>query len=902
MGMLFLLVLLACAAAVAALKIARADRAMLALLEERLRAIEARLPQDPAATLAGAAELQQRGEPPATESVQDSASSQAATASRPTAETEDPTGSARAPSGDVPGSSPSPLTPPPYVRSPPGLEERFGTRWVVWVGGVALALGAIFLVRYSIEQGLIGPRMRVFLGGLLAAALVSAGEWTRRNETRAAIRGLPQASIPAILTAAGTTAAFATVWAAHGLYGFVGPAIAFLLLGIVALATLTAALLHGPALAGLGLIGAYVTPLLVASKEPSFWSLYLYLLVVTGAAFMLARLRLWRWLAIAALAFSTFWLLPGLLSGTFVASQAAHSVYVVAAFALAAALIVCDFLFGPEAAPDRVDGVSSASLTVYLAAAALIVVCSAHAPVGLAAFVPITVLTLGIAWRAPAAAAAVPIAAGLATFVIAEWTVQVRPLDFSPAAVPPEFNADAGLHLSLGAAFTVLFGGAGFLAQGRAERPSIPILWAIAAVLAPVAILIALYYRIAGVERSIPFAALALLLAAFYAAATEHLNRRTPRPGLASGAALFAVGAVASLALALTMALEKGWLTVALALMAPGIAMVAERRPLPLLRWLAAACAVLVSARVLWEPRIVSDIGATPIFNWLLWGYGVPALSFWLGGHLLRRRADDLPARMLDSAAILFTVLTLSLQIRHFAGGGDIYHFPESGLAELGLQVSAWLATAIGLEHVRERTRSPVHDAGALLLAGLALAAIVVGLLLDENPLLTDENVGGPVINLLLLGYGVPALLAIVLALKARNTRPLPYRILAAAAAVVLTLSYLTLQVRRFYQGPELGLIHRTSDAELWTYSAIWLLLGVLLLLAGILLRSQPARMASAAVVLLTVAKVFLYDLAGIGGVWRALSFIGLGLVLVGIGWTYQRLLFSGAAKGPAAG
>jgi uncharacterized membrane protein len=139
-----------------------------------------------------------------------------------------------------------------------------------------------------------------------------------------------------------------------------------------------------------------------------------------------------------------------------------------------------------------------------------------------------------------------------------------------------------------------------------------------------------------------------------------------------------------------------------------------------------------------------------------------------------------------------------------------------------------------------------------------------------------------------------------VLALKARNTRPIPYRILTASTAVVLALSYLTLQVRRFYQGPELGLIYRTSDAELWTYSAIWLLFGVLLLLAGILLRSQPARMASAAVVLLTVAKVFLYDLAGIGGVWRALSFIGLGLVLVGIGWTYQRLLFPRSAKGAA--
>jgi uncharacterized membrane protein len=82
------------------------------------------------------------------------------------------------------------------------------------------------------------------------------------------------------------------------------------------------------------------------------------------------------------------------------------------------------------------------------------------------------------------------------------------------------------------------------------------------------------------------------------------------------------------------------------------------------------------------------------------------------------------------------------------------------------------------------------------------------------------------------------------------------------------------------------------SDAELWTYSAVWLAFGVVLLLAGLMIRSQPARLASAVVILVTVCKVFLYDLAGIGGIWRALSFIGLGLVLVGIGWLYQRLLF----------
>jgi uncharacterized membrane protein len=57
-------------------------------------------------------------------------------------------------------------------------------------------------------------------------------------------------------------------------------------------------------------------------------------------------------------------------------------------------------------------------------------------------------------------------------------------------------------------------------------------------------------------------------------------------------------------------------------------------------------------------------------------------------------------------------------------------------------------------------------------------------------------------------------------------------------------------------------------------------------------LHSQAVRFASAAVVVLTVFKVFLVDMRGLTGIWQSLSFIGLGVVLLGIGWLYQRLLF----------
>ena len=271
-------------------------------------------------------------------------------------------------------------------------------------------------------------------------------------------------------------------------------------------------------------------------------------------------------------------------------------------------------------------------------------------------------------------------------------------------------------------------------------------------------ILIALYCRIAGFERSIPFAGIALLLAALYGIA-DRATRQARRRARASPppARCYATGTVAALALALTFALEKGWLTVALALMVPGIAWIAEKRPLPMLRWLAAALVVLVLARIGWEPRIVgSDVGTTPIFNWLLYGYGVPAVSFWIAGHLLRRRADDQPTRMVESAAILFTVLLAVLEIRHFMNGGDIYRAEQPRSARLALQVCVGLAMTIGLEHVRHRTDSIVHDIGALIIAALTFVGIVFGLWMIANPLFTGEPVGGAFFNLILLGYGLP--------------------------------------------------------------------------------------------------------------------------------------------------
>lgn len=803
----------------------------------------------------------------------------------------------------LPASAPDMPEPPPLPQPEPGFEERIGTRWVVWVGGLTLALGGFFMVRYSIEAGLLSDKVRTVLGGVFALALLAAGEWTRRKESISAIDALPIANIPAILTAAGTAVAFATVYAAYALYDLLAPATAFIMLGMVALGTLAAALLHGPALAGLGIAAAFITPVLVSSNKPDYWALYLYLAIVTAAAFGLARIRLWRWLAVTTIVFALLWTLPCLQCGP--SMIAPHTFHVIAGFVLAALLVVCGFMFGPPATEGEIEPISSGSIAAYVLGAALIVLNSGHADTAIIVFAILVAGTLLVAWRADAATGAVGAAAALVFVVFAEWAIRgnpdmlVLPGGPLPGIGPATTDSSVTSHLISAAIFAIGFGAAGFLAQGRSTNAIIPVVWSAAGVFTPLALLVALYARIAHLDRSVPFAIVAVVLAAAFAAATETLTKRDNRPGLPISIALFATGTLAALALALTFALEKGWLTIALALMSLGTAWISMQRPIPFLRSLSAILAGIVVLRIGYEPRIVgSAVGTTPIFNWLLWGYGIPALSFWAASIFLRRRGDDAPLRTVEAAAILFTVLLVFMEIRHTVNGGDVYN-RSAGLTEVALQVCSALAMAIGLERLRLRTGSVVHNISAILLTVFAGLAALFGLLFLENPMLWYRDVGGIFFNLLLLGYALPAVLALLLSYAVAGQRRPAYGNTIAAAALVLALTYVTAEIRRLYHGPVLS-TGLTTGAEQYTYSIAYLAFGIVLLGIGILFNSQRARLASAVVIALTILKAFVIDMSTLTGVYRALSFMCLGLVLVAIGWLYQRILFRRQAPPPA--
>ncbi len=201
--------------------------------------------------------------------------------------------------------------------------------------------------------------------------------------------------------------------------------------------------------------------------------------------------------------------------------------------------MVCGFLFGPPADEGRIEPVSSGSLAAYLLGATMIVLASFHADTALIVFAILVAATLLVAWRAPAATGAVAFAAGFVAIVFFEWAVRgnpdmlVLPGGPLPGIGPAATDSSVSLHLVTAAIFAAGFGAAGFLAQGRSASAIIPVVWSAAAVFAPLALLIALYARIAHLDRSIPFAILAVAVGC-------RLRARRPKssPGGTAGRAL----------------------------------------------------------------------------------------------------------------------------------------------------------------------------------------------------------------------------------------------------------------------------------------------------------------------------------------------------------------------------
>jgi uncharacterized membrane protein len=232
-------------------------------------------------------------------------------------------------------------------------------------------------------------------------------------------------------------------------------------------------------------------------------------------------------------------------------------------------------------------------------------------------------------------------------------------------------------------------------------------------------------------------------------------------------------------------------------------------------------------------------------------------------------------------------------EIRHALNGGDPLA-NASGHIEQGLFALTSLAFSFVLMRLDLGRANPVFRFASLAFGILSAIFILFGLGIVENPLLNSERIlGVPIFSSLLLAYLLPGTAAVLLARAARGLRPQWFVLGIAVLAMALLFGYVTLEVRHLFQGDVIAVWKPTSQPEIWSYSVAWLLLGLVFLGYGVARGTREPRLASAALVILSVVKVFLFDLTGTGGLWRALSVICLGVVLIGIGLAYQKLIFA---------
>jgi uncharacterized membrane protein len=391
-----------------------------------------------------------------------------------------------------------------------------------------------------------------------------------------------------------------------------------------------------------------------------------------------------------------------------------------------------------------------------------------------------------------------------------------------------------------------------------------------------------------------------LILAGLNLAAATWVARNRDKAGMDSALAGYAVGVVASVSLALTMALENAWLTVALSLQLPAMAWIYGHTKVRALRHVALVVAGCVLVRLVFNYEIFDyRLGATPGLNWMLYGYGLPTLAFYVAARLFRRTEDDRLVLALEAGALAFLTLFWTMEIADIVNRGQI--LPGDNLLETSLRTIAWAAIAFALLwQCRAEQPRVVAVWGWRILAGLAAAQVVLVHLLGLNPLLTGDPVGAwPIANLLLLAFAVPAVFALAFRMETARQGLKPVADGAGIGGLVLVFAWLSLEVRHAFHGSTLN-PHFTSDGEWYAYSGLWLVYALVLLAVGIWRRNMPLRYASLAVLMLVVCKVFLFDMAEIGGLFRVASFMGLGLNLLAIGWIYRRFVFPPSApEGP---
>jgi hypothetical protein len=171
-------------------------------------------------------------------------------------------------------------------------EQFMGVKLFAWVAGLALFLGVAFFVKYSFDNNLIPPEVRVVIGYVVGIALLVGGVLTSRKNYLV---------LAHTLCATGIVILYAITFAARSYYHFLDPLPAF---AVMALITATgfglAVRLNALVVAILGMLGGFLTPILLSTGVDNPGGLFGYIAILDAGLIFVALYR--RWFFLTALA------------------------------------------------------------------------------------------------------------------------------------------------------------------------------------------------------------------------------------------------------------------------------------------------------------------------------------------------------------------------------------------------------------------------------------------------------------------------------------------------------------------------------------------------------------------------------------------------------------------------
>ncbi|MCG3268814.1 DUF2339 domain-containing protein [Yoonia sp. I 8.24] len=767
--------------------------------------------------------------------------------------------------------------------------------WFYAVSAVSLALAGIFLVLYGIEQGLLPPLVRVMVAFAFGAVLIGAGEYIRRRYGDE--EGRSTAYLPSTFSGAGIVTLFAAVLAARLLYGFIGPELALVGMAFVGTVALVLGWFYGPLLAAVGIIGAMGAPFIIdgSSDNPSWLLGYFAIVTILGLA--IDAFRRWAWVSVISLTlgFATGFFL--MFSAGFMA-QAPFVIYcaILAAAGIAIPLrkLVPDHqgtllsltMFAhseqdrwPEF-PTRLAGGAVAAASGLIA---LTTFDASHTDLFWVGIVALSGMVLALLVWARDATALADLAALPATAFAVVAASGVRIWN-EQAILAREAEADLpmsatiliaiSLVLSILAAWRSLRGGQAqlFMAMGAATFAPI------------VAIALDVYWQPVGVIGTYIWALHAMAIAGVMVAIAERFAR-VDGPQDRQRTSFAALSALACIAFGIVILFSSAALTTALAVTVVTAAWLDRQFNLPLMGLYILAGIVTIGYRLVIDPGLLWATDA-PFWEMLL-SYGGAVAAFAVSWYFVKTAKRPRSEVLLESAVFSATAILVSLllfrAILEWGGVGA----SDSHWA-IGLIATVWFA--LGMAQLRRLEIGGALallrkiQSGLFLLIGLLQLIIIV---LPLNPvfgMIPDPILGPNIFNTLIPAYLLPALL-LILGAKWLHNIPTALKRCFIATAVVLLSLWLGLAIRHFWRGPNGMSLPEMGQPELYTYTVALLVVGAALFYQSLASSRAVLRKAGLAVIGLAVAKVFMVDISGLGGLIRVFSLLFLGLSLAGLAW-----------------